>query len=97
MRVRLPPGAPLLWFPAMPEHGTISGYVTWGCRDDCCREAWAEYQADYKEKRRTVYVIVRGGKPEHVATTKRKLERWLAERTDRAALDVVPLRLDATG
>lgn len=29
-------------------HGTVNGYVNHGCRDQCCKDAWAAY---YRDKR----------------------------------------------
>lgn len=30
------------------HHGTLTGYTYHGCREDCCRLVWNEYQAAYE-------------------------------------------------
>lgn len=37
--------------PDDPRHGTSGGYTNQGCREECCKAAWAEYNQGARERR----------------------------------------------
>jgi hypothetical protein len=37
--------------PSLIPHGTWAGRNNWGCTCQPCRDAWAEYMRDYRQRR----------------------------------------------